>query len=91
MARFRPGVGEQQEQPVQARIRQVAQQDARVIGPEAQVGRQGRVGFLALGHQGGQQGADAVLEHLAGDQGRVGVGADLGEGVLAAAEADFQP
>ena len=37
-------------------------------GPQPQIARQGRVGFPALRHQARQQRADAVLEHLAGDQ-----------------------
>ncbi len=92
VAGFRPWVGEQQEQPVQACVGQAAQQDARVVGPEEEVGRERGDGLRgALRHQGGEQGADAVLEHLAGDQGRFGVGSDLGDGVFTAAEADFEP
>ena len=83
---FRPGIGKQQEQLVQTGIRQGTEQTACIVGPKAQVGRQGCRRFLAFRHQCRQERANAVLEHLAGDQGHVRVGTDLRQGVLAAAE-----
>ena len=86
-----PGIGEQQEQPVEACIRQRPQQHARVVGPQQQVGRQRRVRLATFGDQAGQKRADAVLERLAGDQADVGVGGDLCQRMLAAAEPYLQP
>ncbi len=80
-----------QEQLVEAGRGELAQQDAGVIGPEPQVGRQRRVRLGALRDQAGEQRADSVLEHLAGDQAGIGVRCRQRLGVLAAAEADLKP
>lgn len=91
MARFRPWVREHQEQSIQAGVRQLPQQETRILGPEAQIGRQLRRCLAAEGDQIRQHGADAVLEDLAGDQGRFRVGRCLGPRVLAPAESNLQP
>jgi peptidoglycan/LPS O-acetylase OafA/YrhL len=91
VARLGPRVGEQQEQPVQRLVGEGAQQNTGVVGPEAEVLRERGCGLAALRHQTGEQGTDAVDEHLAGDQPNVGICSNLRQRVLAAAEADFQP
>ncbi len=91
MPRLRPGIGKQEEQPIEAGVRKNAQQGACVIGPQAQVRGEGRIRFAPLRRQPGEQRADAIVEHLAGDQARFGRGGDLRQRVLAAAVADLEP
>ena len=91
VTRLRPGIGEQQEQATEAAVRQEPQQRSRVVGPQPQIAGQWRGRLAALSHQTRQQRADAVVEHLAGDQSRLWMPADLLKGMLATAEAHLQP
>jgi hypothetical protein len=91
VTRLRPGIGEQQEQAIEAAVRQQPQQRPRVVGPQPQIAWQLRCRLAALSDQVRQQRADAVVEHLAGDQSCLWMPDDLLQGVLAAAEAHLQP
>ena len=91
VAGFGPGVGEHEEELVEAGVGEGAQDHAGVVGPETEVFRQGGGGLGAFGDEAGEEGADAVFEHFAGDDGGFGVLGDLGVGVFAAAEADLEP
>jgi hypothetical protein len=91
VTRLRPGIGEQQEQAIEAAVRQEPQQRSRIVGPQPQIAWQLRARLAALTHQMRQQRADAIGEHLAGDQTSPWMPDDLLQGVLATAEADLQP
>ena len=88
---LRPGIGEQQEQAIEAAVRQEPQQRSCIVGPQPQIAGQRRGRLAALSHQMGQQRADAVVEHLAGDQSGLWMPDDLLQGMLATAEAHLQP
>jgi hypothetical protein len=86
-----PGIGEEQEEAVERALRQQAEQVAGILRPEAEMAGERGGGLRALGDQGGEQRAEAILEDLGGDVADPGIGPDLGQAVLAAAEADLQP
>ena len=91
VTRLRPGIGEQQEQAIEAAIRQEPQQRSRIVGPQPEIARQSRGRLAALSHQMREQRADAIVEHLAGDQSGFWMPDNLLQGVLATAEAHLQP
>jgi hypothetical protein len=82
--RLGPGVGEEDEGAGDRPRRQGGEEEACVVGEEADVGE------VVVGDRGGQAG-DAVLEDLAADKADLRVRLGLRGKVLAAAEADFQP
>lgn len=88
---LRPGIGEKEIQAVQACAGESSQQSASVIIPEAEIWGQGGGRLIQrLRDKAGEQGAEAVLEDLAGDKCGIGLGLHLGERVFAAAEADLE-
>ena len=81
---LRPGVGKEDEDPLERRVRQVPQQLTGILGAETDVGE---AAFLDRR----QRLDDAVLEYLAADEADIGIGIRLPDEVLAAAKADLQP
>ena len=84
MARFGPGIGEQQEGARDRTIGQPIHQVAGIIGPDADVGN-------VLAFNLAQQGRDAVAIDLATDHECFGIAQGLPGEMLAGAETDFEP
>ncbi len=84
VAFFRPGVGEQHENPLDGGSRQPLEEQAGVVDEEADVDELLRLDVA-------QEAGDAVEIGLDADQPDLGVGGGLPSQVLAAAEADLEP
>ena len=85
-----PGVGEHEHDQIEAGGGECAEQRPSVIVPEAEVGRKGcGCGVGAFGEKGGQEGGDAAVLDLAGDDAERRIGLGEGPGVLATAETDL--
>ncbi len=84
MALLRPGVGKEDENPLERRVRQVPQQLTGIVRAETDVGQAALLDSR-------QRLDDAVLEYLAADEADIGIGMRLPDEVLAAAKADLQP
>lgn len=89
MPRLGPRVRKKQKHAIQGIGRQQPDQRTRIGRPYPKVARQQACRLGALGHKAREQRADAVFEHLAGNQTRPWVGLYLSQRMLAAAEADF--
>ncbi len=84
MPPLRPGIGKQQEDPVEAAIRQGVEEQPRVLRPEPDI-----ADAVARGAR--QEGRHAVDEDLRADDADLGMAQRLGREMLATAEADLEP
>jgi hypothetical protein len=84
VARLGPGIGKQQEDASQARIRQALDEEPGVVGPEPDIVELAPLDLA-------QKRGDAVAVDLAADERRLRRGLGLPGDMLAGAEADLEP